>query len=212
VAQRALEGMSEGQFFEFLQTQDEKWELVDGQPVMMAGANQRHQTVVANTAGSLFGKLRGSKCRPTTADTAVSLPGGSIRFPDVVVDCGPRNDESMVATMPTVVIEVLSRSTKIFDSQVKLIEYKANPAIRCIVLIDPDDTCSILHRRAGAGWEETIYRDIDDVINLPEVGTSLALREIYDGLEFKPKMVVSIVCPKCNTTPCVCGEGSALKL
>lgn len=187
LAQPAIKGMSEGEFFEFLQTQDERWELVDGQPVMMAGANQRHQAVVANTAGSLFGKLRGSKCRPTTADTAVRLPSGSVRFPDVVVDCGPRNDESMEATTPTVVIEVLSRSTRTFDAQVKVIEYKSDPTIKCIVLIDPDDACSILHRRGSGGWEETIYRDIDDVIDLPEIGASLTLREIYDGLEFKPK-------------------------
>jgi Uma2 family endonuclease len=209
VAQPAIKGLSESEFFEFLQSQNERWELVDGQPVMMAGANQRHQAVVANTAGSLFGQLRGSKCRPTTADTAVSLPGGSIRYPDIVVDCGPRNDESLVATMPTVVIEVLSRSTQNFDSQVKVIEYKADPAIRCIVLVNPDDTRSILHRRIETEWEVTIYRDINDVIDLPEIGASLALREIYEGLDFKPKMVVSVVCPNCNAKPCVCGEGSA---
>jgi Uma2 family endonuclease len=90
----ALRYVSEDEFFEFLKTADGRWELVDGEISMMAGANQRHQDIVMNIAASLYPQLRGGKCRPTTADTAVKTHG-NIRYPDVVVDCGPRNDTSM---------------------------------------------------------------------------------------------------------------------
>ncbi|MBF0305031.1 MAG: hypothetical protein HQL41_05230 [Alphaproteobacteria bacterium] len=39
--------MTEDEFFEFVRTRDEKWELIDGEPMMMAGANQRHQDIAA---------------------------------------------------------------------------------------------------------------------------------------------------------------------
>ena len=55
---------------------------------MMAGANQRHQDIAANTLTSLRTQLRGSRCRSTAADTAVTT-NGNLRYPDVVVDCGP---------------------------------------------------------------------------------------------------------------------------
>lgn len=211
MAQPALGFMGHNEFFEFLQSQEMKWELVDGQPIMMAGANQRHQAIAMNTSGSLFAKLRGSPCRPTTADTGVASSGGNVRYPDVVVDCGPRDDTSMLASEPTVVIEVFSPSTKGFDSQRKLIEYKKNPAINCILLIDTDNACTILHRRTDGGWSETVYQNIDDVIDLPEIGTSLSLQEIYAGLEFKPQLTISQICPKCRNIPCICNDSGAHK-
>jgi Uma2 family endonuclease len=205
MAEPATTYMSEDVFFEFVQTAEGRFELVDGEPVMMAGAKQRHQAVVMNTAGSLYSQLRGRKCRPTTADTAVSTTGGNVRYPDVVVDCGPRNDEAMQATTPTLVIEVLSRSTRSFDSHRKVKEYKSHPDIKYILLVDTDNACSLLHFREGDGWQELLYDNLDDVIEFPEIGASLALRDIYDGLEFKPKFAPENICPKCGMDPCACG-------
>ena len=116
--------MTEDEFFDFVQARDEKWELINGEPVMMAGANQRHQDIAANTLTSLHTQLRGKKCRPTAADTGVPTINGTIRYPDIVVDCGKRDDQSMRATAPTLVIEILSPSTRGFDSHKKVMEYK----------------------------------------------------------------------------------------
>ena len=205
MAEPARTYMSDDEFFEFVQTADGRFELIDGEPVMMAGANQRHQAVVMNTAGSLHAQLRGRRCRPTTADTAVLTIGGNVRYPDVVVDCGQRNDQAMRATTPTLVIEVLSQSTRLFDSHKKVNEYKSHPDIKYILLVDTDNACSLLHYREGDGWQEVVYNSLDDVIEFPEIGASLALRDIYDGLEFKPKLVRAKVCPKCGMDPCACG-------
>lgn len=78
MAEPALHFSSEDEFFEFLGSRDEKWELVDGQPMMMGGANQRHQEMAANVLTSLRTQLRGSKCRPTAADAGVSSAGGNV--------------------------------------------------------------------------------------------------------------------------------------
>jgi Uma2 family endonuclease len=207
MAQPATAYMTEDEFFEFIQTRDEKWELVDGEPIMMAGANQRHQDIAANTLTSLHTQLRGKKCRPTSADTGVSVKHGGVRYPDVVVDCGPRDDQAMRATAPTLVIEVLSPSTREFDSHRKVIEYKSHPDIRYILLIDTNSECSLLHYRDEEGWDEILYDSLDDVIEFPEIGASLALRDIYFGLELKPKLVRERACSKCGMIKCVCDEG-----
>jgi Uma2 family endonuclease len=72
--------MTEDAFFEFIQNRDGKWELIDGEAVMMAEANQRHQDIAANTLTSLHTQLRGKTCRPTAADTGVSTTGGNVRY------------------------------------------------------------------------------------------------------------------------------------
>lgn len=208
--QPAVAYMTEDEFFDFIQARDEKWELIDGEPVMMAGANQRHQDIAANTLTSLHTQLRGKKCRPTAADTGVPTSNGTVRYPDVVVDCGKRDDHAMRATAPTLVIEVLSPSTRGFDSHKKVLEYKSHPDIRYILLIDTNNACSLLHYHDGEGWSEKMYNNIDDIIEFPEIGAALALSDIYDGLEFKPKLVLDMVCSKCRQTPCVCDESGAI--
>lgn len=186
MAEPARVYMSEDEFFEFLKTAEGRFELVDGEMTMMAGANQRHQDIAANTLATLHLQLRGGKCRPTAADTAVTA-NGNVRYPDVVVDCGPRDDQSMRATKPTLVIEVLSQSTRTFNSHKKLNEYKSHPDVKYIVLVDTDSARLLLHYRDGAGWSERIYENLTDIIEFSEIGASLALSDVYYGLELKPK-------------------------
>lgn len=207
--QPITEYMTEDQFFDFVQNTDEKWELVDGVPVMMAGANQRHQAIAANTFASLFSQMRGKPCRPTAADTGVSTGVGTVRYPDLVVDCGRRDDQSMFATEPTLVIEVLSPSTRSFDSHRKVLEYKSKPDITYILIIDTDNACCLLHYREGDGWEETMYDSLDAAVDLPEIGATLLLSDIYDGLEFRPRLVRQPACPTCGETPCVCDKNES---
>lgn len=185
--QPAPSEMSEDAFLEFIQTRDEKWEPVDGEAVIMAGSNQRHQAIVANTLAALHNQLREKGCRPTAVKSGISTIFGTVRFPAIVVDCGRRDDQSMLATEPMLVVEVLSPSTRDFDSHRKVFEYKSKPGIRYILLIDTNDACALLHAREGEGWCETLYQRFGDVIDFPELGATLALSDTYDGLDFKPK-------------------------
>lgn len=187
--------MSEDEFFDFVQDRDEKWELVNGVPVMMAGANQRHQAIAANIFASLYDQLRGKPCRPTSADTGVSTGQGTVRYPDVVIDCGKREDDSMFASEPVLVIEVLSPSTRSFDSHRKVLEYKSNPQVRYILLVDTNNAGCLLHYRQGDGWEEIMRDGPHSMVDLPDIGVTIALDDIYEGLEFKPRLVHQIEGP-----------------
>lgn len=189
MTQPAAARMTEAEFFDFIQTRDGKWELVGGEAVLMAGANQRHQTIAANVLASLHGQMRGKKCRPTASDTAVATEEGTLRYPDIVVDCGPRNDASMRATTPAVVVEILSPSTRGFDSHRKVAEYKALRDIVHILLIDTEKTSCLLHSRDGAAWHERALASLAEIVPLPAVEASLSLAEIYEGLDLKPTLV-----------------------
>lgn len=183
--QPATSEMSEDAFLEFIQTRDEKWELVNGEAVMVAGSNQRHQAIVANTLAALHNQLRGKGCRPTAANSGVSTIFGTVRYPAIVVDCGRMEDQAMLATEPVLMVEVVSPATRDFNSHRKVFEYKSKPGIRYVLLVDTNDACALLHAREGEGWCETLYERFGDVIDFPELGATLALSDIYDGLDFK---------------------------
>ena len=107
--------MSLDEFWEWQSRQDDRYELIDGEPVAMAGAQQQHDRIVTNALIAIGVHLRGGPCRVFTADQTVVTKSTNGRRPDVGVDCGPIQPTSMRATSPRIVIEVLSRSTRTLD-------------------------------------------------------------------------------------------------
>ena len=185
----AVRAMTAEAFLDWCLGQEGRWELVDGVPVAMAGARRGHDLVVVNALTSLRPALRGGPCQPFTGDFAVRIPNGNIRRPDVGVDCGPVDLNSLTATDPRLVIEVLSPSTRTFDAIGKLREYQRVPGLRHIILVDPDEPRVWHWRRPENGpWTDLLLEGLDAVIDLPDLGATLALRDLYEGLTFRPRL------------------------
>lgn len=89
----------------------------------------------------------------------------------------------MVAESPTLVVEVSSPGTSSVDTTDKLDEYREHPAVRLIMFVEPSTVLVKLYRRDSEGtWGSERYDDLASVIDMPEIGASLALSEIYDTL------------------------------
>jgi len=188
MSEAALPRMSLEEFLPWQESQEQRYELVDGQPVAMAGARQQHDRIVANALIRIGGKLDGDPCRPFTADQTVVTHWRNGRHPDFGVDCGPFDRDSMTATGPRVVLEVFSRSTRSLDQVAKLEEYKGVPTMEHIVLVDPDDPTAIVWSRGeDRSWSHETLRGLDTVLALPAIGIEVRLAELYAGLTFRPR-------------------------
>lgn len=178
--------MTADEFLVWNLTQDQRYELVDGVPVplrAMAGASNYHDDIVTNVIVALGNKLRGSGCRPRTADTALRTAIKRVRRPDVTVDCGDSRADSYESNRPTAAIEVLSPSTRSIDAGVKLSEYLRHPTLRTIVQIDPDRMAVALFQRQPDGqWSEQILTASSDMISIAGTPATLTLAEVYDGV------------------------------
>ena len=178
-----LTDMTEPEFNAFLQAREKRWELLDGAPIMIVRTTQRHRDLVAKILASLHRQLRGTRCRPTCSRTGVRTGAGTIRYPDLVVDCGHRHDHEMCATTPVVVCEVLSSSRNQFDTHLRVSEYRTGPDTDYILLVDPDAPRIIVHSREASRWRDRLYVGPDQRVEIPGIGASLSLRDVYDGLE-----------------------------
>jgi len=185
MGETAVRRMTVAEFFDWEPGDDRRYELVDGVPVMMTGARNRHGDVVVNTIGSLGNKLAGSPCRAFMSDTAVLIPNGNVRRPDAGVVCGPRKDDAMHADAPRLVIEVLSPSTREFDMGGKCDEYKTIDSLNHIVLVDPDEP-QVTHwfRAEDRAWRQQGYKGLGAVIAFPDLDIAISLGELYRGLDF----------------------------
>ena len=191
MAEPQLRRMTEDEFFAWQERQDRLYELVDGVPVlplkMMTGASQAHDQVVVNIIRELGNQLRGGPCRPTTDDLAVRVSTGNVRRPDVAVECGGQGSRrEFTVREPRVVIEVLSPSTMTFDRIRKLPEYQAIATVSHILLVDTEaPRIDVMSRHADGRWVQTKYDGLDARIELPTIGASLNLADVFEGLTFE---------------------------
>ena len=180
------------EFYRWHERQEEAYELVSGQPVMMTGSTNRHAFATANIAASLRRQARAG-CNVTTGDIAVRTGETQVRYPDVVVDCGPVDLDGYDAANPVVIVEVLSRTTEVFDATGKLEEYKGVPTVSVVLHVSPRTVTVDCYRRQDAGWAHRRYTDPGDAIELPEIDARLALGDVYDGLEPEPSPHLRVV-------------------
>jgi Uma2 family endonuclease len=167
-----------------------KHEYLGGVVYAMAGARNVHNLITSNTLGALWGRLRGSGCKPYNSDTKirVRLPA-QIRFyyPDASVVCRPNPQGDSFQDEPAVIVEVLSDKTRRIDEGEKLDAYRTIPSLCAYLLIEQEFAGVTVHRRTEQGFALETYAELDAVIPLPEIGIELPLAEIYDGVEFAPE-------------------------
>ena len=69
------------------------------------------------------------------------------------------------------------------DTTDKLDKYREQAAVRLILFVEVSSVLVKLYRRDSEGrWGSEKYDDLESVIDMPEIGASLALSEIYDTL------------------------------
>lgn len=189
MAETASPLMTPEEFFQWQIGQEDLYELVDGVPVkmlkMMTGASVQRDLVVVNVIISLGNQLRGGPCRPTTDDVALRTKIGTLRRPDVMVECAPFERDTYEAREPKLVVEVLSPSTTNIDRFRKLDEYRRHPGLSYILLIDTFTPEATLYRREDGGdWAAENFEGLDATVALPLIGASLPLSDVFEGLRF----------------------------
>lgn len=189
-AAAARQPMTADEFILWNLDQPERWEFVDGVPVlkfdngpgMMAGASERHDQIVVNLIQA-FRRLRGGPCRVKSADQAARMQRGNIRYPDVTIDCGPRRPGSYESAEPTVFLEVLSPSTRGTDLVRKADEYRRLETLKHIVLLEPDRAEALLWTRVGEDWRLDEVVGLEAELDLSGIGVSLPMAEVYEDVE-----------------------------
>jgi Uma2 family endonuclease len=180
------------QFFAWVSGREERYELVDGEVVMMAGAGRRHDRIVVNLTAAIHSQTRRGPCQTFTGDTYVVTSSSTRRKPELGVDCGRPDDDSLTADKPCLIMEVLSPTTGGFDVTVKLAEYQSLPSVDYILFVDTESPNVHLYSRDDDGlWQDVVLKGLETLVELKRLNVSLELREVYSGLEFrlKPRLV-----------------------
>ena len=162
------------------QSPDEHWELHDGVPRLMVGGTARHARIAGNIDHALFATARARGCE-VFRDFLLEANEFNAFEPDVMIRCGGIDDRVRRTADPVVVFEVHSPSTMGIDRGLKFDRYRAIPSLQQIVFVYQDSYRVEAWTRQDGEWEEepTVLTAIDVSLQIPAIGTSLAMSDIY---------------------------------
>lgn len=165
-----------------------KSEYLDGEIRAMTGASMRHNSITLNVAAELRAQLRNSNCQTLAVDMRVKVPARNLyTYPDVVVVCGEAEleDEYLDTLLnPTLIVEVLSKSTAKYDRTVKFEHYRTLESLAEYVLVSQGEYRVEHYAKQPDGrWPLTDIRGPEGTVELASVGCTLALSVIYERVE-----------------------------
>jgi len=161
-----------------------KHEYYRGEVFAMSGASPRYNIIFSNLFVGLGIQLKGKKCRPYGSDMRVHIPENTLfTYPDISIFCGElktfnHEDDSVIG--PTVLVEILSPSTKNYDRGEKFKLYRDIPSLREYVLIDTESIgIEVFRLNDSHHWELEEYKTLEETLTIRCVDVSVSLLDIY---------------------------------
>lgn len=174
------------EYLEIENAETEKHEYYQGEIFAMSGAKISHVNIVMNLSTALKVKLRGKPCQPYGNDLRIHIPTNTLfTYPDISIICGEPetlNNDDMNALNPTVVIEVLSPSTRSYDRGEKFRLYRDIMSLKEYILID-SQTVAVedWYINDHGNWELNEFKTISDTFKLKSINIDLSIEELYEG-------------------------------
>jgi Uma2 family endonuclease len=168
-------------------TLEGKFEFRNGEIVAMAGGTLNHSMIGGNLVAVLKQTLRGSGCLTFNSDLKVFIEKYNHGvFPDAMVICDApemfENRNDMVLN-PSLVIEVLSKSTESYDRGEKFLRYRSLPSFKEYVLISSDKyLVESFYKESSSYWQMRTAIGLDAEIHLFSIDKTIALKDIYENV------------------------------
>ncbi|MEI9809076.1 MAG: Uma2 family endonuclease [Bacteroidota bacterium] len=174
------------EYLEFESASDEKHEYYRGGVFAMSGAKMTHNIISVNILSTLKQKLKGKSCRPFNSDQRIHIPQNTLfTYPDISIVYGEiktKNDDEWNIINPTVIIEVLSPSTKSYDKGEKFTLYRDIVTLKEYILVDSENIRVEAFRLNNTGhWELEEYKTIGDMLEIKAVNVTVPVHEVYEG-------------------------------
>jgi Uma2 family endonuclease len=182
--------LSLGEYLELERTGEVKHEFVDGYVFAMSGASHAHVLIEGNCIRSLGNQLAERPCFVYSSNLQVKINRTRYAYPDVTVVCGQPELANTTPDMrfnPTLIIEILSTSTEVYDRGDKFRAYQGIPALQEYVLIAQDKAIvETWLRQPGGKWLYEVALGLDSTLKLDSIDCRLDLAAVYAKAVFPP--------------------------
>ncbi|HKD09314.1 MAG TPA: Uma2 family endonuclease [Bryobacteraceae bacterium] len=175
------------QYLSIERTAEIKSEYHDGQMFAMSGGSAAHAFIPARIIAAVLPGLRSGGCDIATSDLRVRVtPTGPFFYPDLTICCGePRlaDEYRDVLLNPSVIFEVISRSSEAYDRGFKFAQYRLIESLREYVLVSQTEPrIEVFTRQPDHSWVLHESVGMDAICRLTSVGVEFSLNDIYRNI------------------------------
>jgi Uma2 family endonuclease len=168
-----------------------KHEYFDGEIFAMAGGSVNHGRICSSILRAIGNRLEGSPCEAFTSDLRLQVKATGLRtYPDVSVYCGPLESDpedstGQTVTNPTVLFEVLSKTTESYDRKSKANNYRKIESLKALVLVSQAGAqIELYERQANGTWTVQDIEGLDAKLAIPCLNVTVPLSDIYARVDF----------------------------
>jgi Uma2 family endonuclease len=176
------------EYFEIENHSEIRHEFEDGLLIPMPGETLNANEIAGNISATLRKELRQKGYRIFTHDIRTIVHERRLyRYPDLVITAANAIKDIRHVTEPVLIVEVLSESTEDIDRNKKFRQYTALPSLQYYLMIHQDMALIEFYQRKDNSktFEFNFFDRLSETINLPVLGTSISMEDIYEGIEFE---------------------------
>jgi Uma2 family endonuclease len=173
-------------------------EYHDGEIVPMTGGTVNHNCIIVNLVAFLKFAFRGQNKSLFTSDVRLWIPESNrYTYPDVQIICGEvgyyENRKDTIIN-PTVIIEVLSQSTEVYDKGDKFKFYRSIPSFQEYIMINQYQyEVEQYVKTENDKWLVSYLESEEAVLSLNSVEFDIPLLDLYEGVKLESIKTKEIV-------------------
>lgn len=176
------EQMTVEEYLAFVESRPDggRWELIEGIAFMSPSPTDWHQFIVTNIVTWLANRKSETDATwfPLVGvGTVVPISPNSLPQPDVMVK-ERAGSGSHVSEEALVIFEILSKSSTLADQAWRRRVYASIPNCQHYVTI-ATEKAEVVRCDRSNGWQESIIAGLIETLELPAIGVSVPLRQIY---------------------------------
>jgi Uma2 family endonuclease len=168
----------------------DKHEYIDGEIRLMTGGMPNHNRIIGNLFAALNFAFKGKLYEAFVTDQRLWIPRKRIyTYPDILIVKGElelQEGRKDTLTNPSVIIEVLSKSTQNYDKGDKFTAYRSISAFQEYILID-QYSMHVEHyvKTEQRKWIFQEYDEVDNALVFSSLPFEILLSDIYDKVKFE---------------------------
>jgi Uma2 family endonuclease len=179
------------EYLELEEAAEYKSEYINGQIIPMAGGTINHNRISLNLSAALNFAFRQQDYEVFMGDVRLWIPQKlTYTYPDVMILAGEPeffNNRKDIILNPQIIVEVLSKSTKGYDSEDKFQAYRTISTFQEYILIDQTRIHVEQFSKTGKKqWTLREYDEEDEAIALTTVPFEISLQDLYSKVNFEP--------------------------
>jgi Uma2 family endonuclease len=165
----------------------EKHEYKNGEIVSMTGGTTEHNKIALNFAANLKISLKKQNYIIFIGDVKLWIPTYSeATYPDIMLIEGEPNyygTSKTVITNPSLIVEVLSKSTQNYDQGEKFYYYRSIPEFKEYILISQYQCYVMQFNKTNQNkWVLSEYRNDNSALSLQAVKFNISFEDIYENV------------------------------